>query len=67
MQIQHRDKFLRTLESSCAAANDFMNMIECLDEVMEKMIYPRLGQKRGRRKEDAAKISMLEKEVSDLV
>jgi hypothetical protein len=37
LQQEHRDRFLIDLESSCAAANDLMRMIECFDDVTESV------------------------------
>lgn len=73
LQMQHRDRFLLDLESSCAAANDFMRMIECFDELLESVHrrYPRLKlllmNHSSKSEEDAAKLEQLEVESSDLV
>jgi hypothetical protein len=69
--MQHRDRFLLDLESSCAAANDFMRMIECFDELLESVHrrYPRLKLLMNhpiKNEEDATKLELLELEASDL-
>jgi len=68
LQMQHRDRFLRDMETSCAAANDFMRMMECFDQLMESVNkrYPGLAQRKNKMV-DAGKMALLEKESDDLV
>jgi hypothetical protein len=72
LQLVHRDRFLGDLKSSCAAANDFMRMIECFDEFMEAVFikYPFLHKSscchESKRESDFMAI-LLEQEASDLV
>ena len=72
LQLQHRDRFLQNLEFSCAAANDFMRMIECFDDLMESIHrrYPRLKlliNHPVQNEEDSAYMALLESESSDLI
>ena len=72
LQMKHRDRFLHDIVCSCAAANDFMRMIECFDELMESVHrrYPRLKlllNHNAKNEEDAIKLALLERECSDLV
>lgn len=72
LQLRHRDRFLQDLEFSCAAANDFMRMIECFDDLMESIHrrYPRLKlllNQPVQNEEDAAAMALLESESSDLI
>jgi hypothetical protein len=72
LQLQHRDRFLQDLEFSCAAANDFMRMIECFDDLMESIHrrYPRLKLLMNQpiqNEQDYANMAILESESSDLI
>jgi hypothetical protein len=74
LQLQHRDRFLTGLESSCAAANDFLRMIERFDDLLDAVHrrYPRLrallmNPVTAMNKEDSAKMALLEQKSSELV
>ena len=74
LQLQHRDRFLLDLESSCAAANDFLRMIECFDDLLDAVHrrYPRLkallmNPVTALNKDDCEAMTLLEQESSDLV
>lgn len=72
LQLRHRDRFLQDLEFFCAAANDFMRMIECFDDLMESIHrrYPRLKllmNQPVQNEDDAAAMALLESESSDLI
>ena len=74
LQQQHRDRFLTDLKSSCAAANDFLRMIECFDDILDAVHrrYPRLkallmNPVTALNKGDCTKMALLEQESSDLV
>lgn len=66
LQAKYRDYFLDDMESSCAAANDFMRMIECFDEIMDdiRKRYPRLKQMEARNDEG---VELMEKHSADLI
>jgi hypothetical protein len=72
LQLVHRDRFLGDLKSSCAAANDFMRMIECFDEFMETVFvkYPFLDKNNSSQileTENEFMAILVEQESSDLV
>jgi hypothetical protein len=63
-QLDHHSVFLGTLESSCAAANDFFRMSELMEAVMVDLIraYPFL-----KNPEDDCQADLLLRECSELV
>eukprot|EP00548_Thalassiothrix_antarctica_P006823 CAMPEP_0194141748 /NCGR_PEP_ID=MMETSP0152-20130528/11130_1 /TAXON_ID=1049557 /ORGANISM="Thalassiothrix antarctica, Strain L6-D1" /LENGTH=498 /DNA_ID=CAMNT_0038840477 /DNA_START=1 /DNA_END=1497 /DNA_ORIENTATION=+ len=65
LQAEHHDDFYHDIESSCAAGNDFMRMIDYFDQFIESVLnkYPALKKRKDKKKTT----TVLEKESSELV